>query len=105
MPVPGIARNLAIRDVSAVFPPESSPLLTQLKVGQFRCFETQEVRFEPGTNLITGPNARGKTSLLEAVCVLLRLQSPRAPRLADLIRHGQRGLLVDGFFAEKHLQF
>ena len=80
-------------------------MLTQIKVGQFRCFEKHELHFEPGTNLITGPNARGKTSLLEAVCVLLRLQSPRAPRLAEIIRHGQRGLLVDGFFEGKHLQF
>ena len=71
-------------------------MLTKLKVAQFRCFEAHEISLAPGINLIVGPNARGKTSLLEAACVLLRLQSPRTSRLAEIIRHGQRGLLADG---------
>jgi DNA replication and repair protein RecF len=80
-------------------------MLTKLKVAQFRCFEAHEISLEPGLNLIVGPNARGKTSLLEAACVLLRLQSPRTPRLGEIVRHGQRGLLADGFFNGAHLQF
>ncbi|MDB6149523.1 MAG: replication and repair protein RecF, partial [Chthoniobacter sp.] len=46
-----------------------------------------------------------KTSLLEAACVLLRLASPRANRLADLIQHERRGLAIDGYFGARHLQF
>jgi DNA replication and repair protein RecF len=80
-------------------------MLTKLKVAQFRCFEAHELSLEPGINVIVGPNARGKTSLLEAACVLLRLQSPRTTRLGDIVRHGQRGLLADGYFNGAHLQF
>lgn len=80
-------------------------MLTKLKVAQFRCFEAHELALEPGINVILGPNARGKTSLLEAACVLLRLQSPRTTRLGEIVRHGQRGLLADGFFDGAHLQF
>jgi hypothetical protein len=80
-------------------------MLTKLKIAQFRCFEEHELSLGPGINLIVGPNARGKTSLLEAACVLLRLQSPRYSRLGELVRHGQRGLLADGFFNGAHLQF
>lgn len=61
--------------------------------------------FAPGMNIIAGPNAQGKTSLLEAACVLLRLQSPRVTKLARTIQHEQRGFVVDGFFANRHLQF
>lgn len=82
-----------------------APLLEKLKVRDFRCFAEREESFAPGLNLIVGPNARGKTSLLEAACLLLRLQSPRTSRLADVIRRGQRGLLVDGVYAQRHLQF
>jgi DNA replication and repair protein RecF len=56
-------------------------------------------------NFIIGPNAHGKTSLLEAVCILLRLQSPRITRLAAAIQHERRGFVVDGFFDERHMQF
>jgi DNA replication and repair protein RecF len=80
-------------------------ILTDLKLGHFRCFERFEARFCSGLNLIVGPNAAGKTSLLEAACVLLRLQSPRTTRLGDLIQHGARGLLVDGHARHRHLQF
>ena len=80
-------------------------MLTKLLVGQFRCFERFEAGFQPGCNVIVGPNGRGKTSLLEAACLLLRLQSPRTSRLAEVVRHEQRGLLVDGFYNGAHLQF
>ena len=80
-------------------------VLTSLKVRHFRCFEAFEAEFAPGMNFIVGPNARGKTSLLEAACILLRLQSPRVTRLAHVIQHERRGLVVDGYFGPRHMQY
>jgi DNA replication and repair protein RecF len=80
-------------------------MLTRIKLGQFRCFEALEADFHPRTNLILGANAVGKTSLLEAACILLRLQSARTHRLPEVIRHGQKGFLVDGYYDGTHLQF
>jgi len=80
-------------------------VLTRLKLRHFRCFTAREAEFVPGLNFIVGPNAQGKTSLLEAACVLLRLQSPRITRLAHAIQHERRGFVVDGYFGERHLQF
>lgn len=79
--------------------------LCSLKVRHFRCFDAHEVDFGAGMNFIIGPNAHGKTSLLEAVCILLRLQSPRVTRLASAIQHERRGFVVDGYFDQQHLQF
>jgi DNA replication and repair protein RecF len=56
-------------------------------------------------NLFVGANAQGKTSLIEAVCVLARLQSPRTTRLGEALQHGRRGFVVDGHIAGRHLQF
>lgn len=80
-------------------------MLRSIKVRHFRCFDAFETEFAPGLNLIVGPNAQGKTSLLEAACVLLRLQSPRVTRLISVIQHERRGLVVDGYWEERHLQF
>jgi len=80
-------------------------VLISLQVRHFRCFEAFAAEFAPGMNFIVGPNARGKTSLLEAACILLRLQAPRVTRLAHVIQHGRRGLVVDGFFGARHMQF
>ena len=80
-------------------------MLSRLKVRHFRCFEAREAEFAPGLNLIVGPIAHGKTSLLEAACILLRLQSPRVTRLAHVIQHDRRGFVVDGYVGPRHLQF
>jgi len=80
-------------------------VLTTLKLRDFRCFTALETEFAPGVNVIVGPNAQGKTSLLEASCVLLRLQSPRAATLGPLVRLGAAGFVVDGFYSGNHLQF
>jgi DNA replication and repair protein RecF len=84
---------------------EFPAVLTDLKLRDFRCFAALECEFARGLNFIVGPNAQGKTSLLEAACVLLRLQSPRVQRLGNCLRHGGRGLVVDGHFGARHLQF
>lgn len=77
-------------------------MLRDLQLRNFRCFESRAVEFEPGFNFIVGPNGRGKTTILEAACVLLRLQSQRAPNLTPTVRAGQRSFVLSGH-AEGHL--
>jgi DNA replication and repair protein RecF len=50
----------------------------------------------PGNNLIVGPNASGKTSLLEAVGYLGRGRSFRGATTRDLIRRGASGFVITG---------
>ena len=80
-------------------------MLTQIKLLDFRCFERLEIGLVPGTQFFVGDNAQGKTSILEAVCVLLRLASPRSTSLAPLVREGSRGFSVQGRFNERLMQF
>lgn len=77
-------------------------MLRDLQLRNFRCFESRAVEFEPGFNFIVGPNGCGKTTILEAACVLLRLQSQRAPNLTPTVRAGQRSFVLSGH-AEGHL--
>jgi DNA replication and repair protein RecF len=80
-------------------------MVSKMLVRDFRCFSNLEIEFHPESTCIIGRNASGKTSLLEAVAVLTRLQSPRTNSLAQLIRLGAKGLVTDGFVSNYHLQF
>jgi DNA replication and repair protein RecF len=79
-------------------------MLRDLRLRDFRCFAQLVFEPSPGLNLIVGPNAQGKTSLLEAACVLLRLQSPRSSSLAEAVRFDQPGFGLDGHWKQRHLR-
>jgi DNA replication and repair protein RecF len=80
-------------------------MLRDLQLRNFRCFEAIAVEFSTGFNFIVGANGQGKTTLLEAACVLLRLQSQRTATLSSAIRAGERSFSVGGHVEEHLLQF
>jgi DNA replication and repair protein RecF len=67
--------------------------IARLALEDFRNYEREEVELVAGLNLVVGPNAHGKTNLLEAVHFIGGLGSPRGPDVA-VIRDGtERALL------------
>ena len=70
--------------------------LSRLQVTDFRCLQSAELQPDPHFTLISGPNASGKTSLLEAIYVLGRGRSFRTRRLEHLIRSGVERFVVFG---------
>lgn len=73
-------------------------MLTRLNLVDFRCYEQLKLTLPEQGALFLGDNAQGKTTLLEAICVLLRMQSPRTSRNAHLIRHGRKSFGISGHF-------
>ena len=70
--------------------------LRRMHATDFRCLHQAEVDFDPKFTLISGPNASGKTSLLEAIYVLGRGRSFRTRRLEHLIRSGSERMVIFG---------
>lgn len=70
--------------------------LKNLKCTDFRCLEYTELDFSCGNNLIYGPNASGKTSILEAVAYLGRGRSFRGASTRELIRHDAEEFVLFG---------
>lgn len=80
-------------------------MLTNLRLRDFRCFESTSVEIAPDFNLFLGGNGEGKTTLLEAACVLLRLQSQRSSSLVPIIQIGKNSFEVRGRLGEHELEF
>ena len=70
--------------------------LRRVQVTDFRCLQSAALDLDPRFTLISGPNASGKTSLLEALYVLGRGRSFRTRRLEHLIRQGAEQFIVFG---------
>jgi DNA replication and repair protein RecF len=70
--------------------------LERLTVEDFRCIDRAELDLDDRCNLISGENASGKTSLLEALFFLGRGRSFRTSRNELLIRAGRPQLSVTG---------
>ncbi len=53
-------------------------MVTDLRLQHFRSYKDASFELSPGVNIVVGPNASGKTNLLEALLVLARGNSYRA---------------------------
>ena len=70
--------------------------LTYASIENVRCIERAELDLHPGQNLIWGPNASGKSSVLEALFLLGRGRSFRTRTTERVIRQGATELTVFG---------
>lgn len=75
-------------------------MITDLRLQNFRSYKDTTVEFGAGVNIIVGPNASGKTNMLEAVLVLCRGSSYRAPD-RELIAHNHAWARLDGHALEQ----
>jgi DNA replication and repair protein RecF len=73
--------------------------LRRLQVTDFRCIQSASLEFDPLFTLISGPNASGKTSLLEAIYTLGRGRSFRTRSTDHLVRRGADRFVVFGEIA------
>lgn len=76
-------------------------MLRRLRLTSFRCHPTIELENLGPRVLLRGANGRGKTTLLESVCVLARMRSFRTRVVRDLTQHGAEGWRVEGSWADE----
>jgi DNA replication and repair protein RecF len=66
----------------------------RLELADFRSYPQVVVEFEPGPNLLVGPNGIGKTNLVEALGYVATLDSHRVATDAPLVRAGASSAVV-----------
>ncbi|HXG25595.1 MAG TPA: DNA replication/repair protein RecF [Candidatus Binatia bacterium] len=79
-------------------------MIEGLQLSEFRAYAELVVRFGAGPQLVWGPNAAGKTSLLEALVVLARGSSHRTGTDAELIRWGADIARIEGRSGEDAIE-
>ncbi|HEY8799911.1 MAG TPA: AAA family ATPase, partial [Candidatus Limnocylindrales bacterium] len=84
------ASDLGERDAS------SGGMLQSISVRDLRSYATLEASFGPGPQLIVGPNAAGKTTLLEAIVLLAWGRSHRTSSDGELVRWGSELARIEG---------
>lgn len=69
-------------------------MITYARLQHFRSYADGSFEFDPGVNIIVGPNASGKTTILEAVLVALAGKSFKAPD-KELLETGTEWTRID----------
>lgn len=82
-------------------------MVRTLRLLDFRCFSGLDLELPAAGGVFTGENAQGKTSILEALCVLTRLHSPRTRRMATMARvgTGHFGIAGETWDQERKVRF
>jgi len=75
--------------------------LRQLSLRHYRNYPKKDFSFSSGTTLVVGPNAVGKTNLLEAIYLLATGKSFRAELEEEMISYGQVMANVSGLLSNK----
>ena len=71
-------------------------MLQSISIADLRSYGQLEAAFDGGPQLIVGPNAAGKTTLLEAIVLLAWGRSHRTSTDAELVRWGSELTRVEG---------
>ncbi|QEY35202.1 DNA replication/repair protein RecF [Caproiciproducens galactitolivorans] len=80
-------------------------IIRRLDFENYRNLKAGQMEPHAGVNLISGPNAQGKTNLLEAIWLFTGGRSFRGAKDADLVLRGERRAEVNiGFFCEEREQ-
>lgn len=78
--------------------------LRSLGLTDFRNYERMQFQFESDTTVLVGPNAVGKTNVLEAVHLLATGDSFRARKIEEMVRWGEEAGHVVGKLAMSDTQ-
>lgn len=75
-------------------------MIANLRLQNFRSYTDETFEFSPAVNIVVGPNASGKTNLLEAVLVTCRGSSYRA-KDSELISFGEPWARLDALINDE----
>lgn len=78
-------------------------ILKELRLTNFRNYDTASVTWSPGVNMIRGNNAQGKTNLLEAIAFISTFRSFRRSSATEMIKKERDFFLIRSSFSSSFI--
>ena len=64
-------------------------IIKSIELADYRNYDSLNLQFDKGTNILYGDNAQGKTNILEAIYVAATTKSHRGSKDREIIKFGQ----------------
>ena len=72
-------------------------MITELKLHNFRCFNSTTINLSPGINFFSGNNGSGKTSILDAIYMCSSGRSFKSSDIQSLINSEKDLFSINGY--------
>lgn len=80
-------------------------ILKSIKLDNFRNYESLDVSFEKGTNILYGDNAQGKTNVLEAIYLSSTTKSHKASKDREMIRFCKEEAHIRTYLEKESMEY
>ncbi len=79
-------------------------IIKKLELKDYRNYESLNIEFNEGTNILYGDNAQGKTNILEAIYVVATTKSHKASKDMDIINFKKEEAHIRTYFEKDDVQ-
>lgn len=80
-------------------------IIQSLELSDFRNYESLNISFDCGTNILYGDNAQGKTNILEAIFVSATTKSHKGSKDKDMIRFGKEEGHIRTYLQKEEIEY
>ena len=79
-------------------------IIKSIELANFRNYETLDLQFDKGTNILYGDNAQGKTNILEAIYVVATTKSHKGSKDRDIINFNEEEAHIRAYIEKEGLE-
>ena len=80
-------------------------IIKSVSLSDFRNYSNMEMEFDPGTNILFGDNAQGKTNILESLYISGTTKSHKGSRDKDMIRFDKEEAHIRTVVEKKGIEY
>lgn len=80
-------------------------IIKSIKLDNFRNYNTLDLEFEKGTNILYGDNAQGKTNVLEAIFISATTKSHKGSKDKEVVRFGNEEAHIRTFLDKDGIEY